>query len=128
VILWDPSPPLIAGEADLECWVQLWASQYKQDVYILECVWKRAMKVTKEQEHLPYEESLRELRLFIQPGEEKAQGELSNAFTYLMGGSKEQGARLFSVVSSSRARGNGHELKHRSCAPTWTRSSTAYCR
>ena len=48
-----------------------------------------------------------------QPGEEKAQGHLTHVYKYLMGGSKEDGARLFSVVLGDRTRGNGHNLKHR---------------
>ena len=40
-------------------------------------------------------------------------GDLCNIYKYLMIGSKEDGARRFSVVSSDRTRGNGHKRKHR---------------
>lgn len=40
----------------------------------------------------------------IQPGEEKVQGDLISMCKYLMGGPKEQRARLFSMVPSDRTR------------------------
>lgn len=50
----------------------------------------------------------------IQPGEEKAQRDPINMCNkHLMGVSKEDGARLFPVVSSERRRGKGHDLKCR---------------
>ena len=49
----------------------------------------------------------------MQPGEEKAQGDLIKVYKYLKGGCKENRARIFSVVPSGRTRSNGHKLKHR---------------
>ena len=46
-----------------------------------------------------------------QPGEEKAQEDLINAYKYMNGGSKEDGPRLFSVVSSDRLGGTGNCLE-----------------
>ena len=46
----------------------------------------------------------------VQPGEEKAQGDLIHVHKHLIGGNEEEGSRLFSVVSSDRTRGNAHTL------------------
>ena len=61
--------------------------------------------------HLTYKERLRARS--IQPGEEKAQGDLINVYKPLMGGFKEDGDRPFSVMFSGRTRGDQHIPKHR---------------
>lgn len=48
----------------------------------------------------------------VQPGEGKAQGDLTCVYKYLKGEWKEEESRLLSVVPSDRTRDNGHKWKH----------------
>jgi len=68
------------------------------------------MKTVKGLEHLTCRQA--EKAGPIKAGAVKAQGDLNNVFEYLMGGVKNDGARLFSVVPSDRT-DNGHKLKYR---------------
>jgi len=87
---------------------RFWAPQYRRDVDMLERVQQRVMEMIKHLEHLSYKEILKGLGRFSL---DKAQGDLSSMYKYLMEGSKEVGVRLFSMEPDDRTRDNGHELK-----------------
>ena len=48
----------------LEYCVQIWGSQYKKNVQLLEWVQRRAMRMVRELEHLSHEDCLKDLSLF----------------------------------------------------------------
>ncbi|KFW10886.1 hypothetical protein N327_07247, partial [Fulmarus glacialis] len=90
----------------LEYCVQLWVPQRKKDMDLLEQVQRRATKMIRRLEHLPYEDRLRELGLF---SVETAL--LIAAFQYLKGPYRKGGEGLFIRECSDRTRGSDFKVK-----------------
>jgi len=68
----------------LKSCIQLWNPQHRKDMDLLEQVQRKATKIIKELEHLPYEEKLRELWVFSLE-KRRPQGDLIATFQYLKG-------------------------------------------
>ena len=49
----------------------------------------------------------------LEPGVEKAKGDLITVYKYLKYRSQVSGSRLFSAVCSNRTRGSGEKLEHK---------------
>ena len=77
---------------------------------LLERVQWRTMKMIRRLEHLPCEDRLRELGLFIRE-KRRLRGDLIAAFQYLKGAYKQEGSQLFERDDNGRTRGNGFKLK-----------------
>ncbi|KAJ7423477.1 hypothetical protein WISP_33736 [Willisornis vidua] len=93
----------------LECCIQLWGPQLREDTDLFEQVQRRATKMIKGLEHLSYGDRLRELGLFSLE-KRRLWGDLIVAFHYVEGGCKKGGERLFTKACSGCTRGNGFKL------------------
>ena len=90
--------------------LQFWGLQHKKDMELMEQVQRRATKMIRGLEHLPYEHRLRELGLFSLE-KIRLQGYLIAAFQYLKGAYRKAGEGLFIRACSNRTRGNGLKLE-----------------
>ncbi|GAB0181754.1 mitochondrial enolase superfamily member 1 [Grus japonensis] len=94
----------------LEYCVQLWGSQYRRDMELLESVQRRATKKIGGLEHLSYEDRLRESGLFSLE-KRRFWGDLIAAYQYLKWAYRKAGEGRFMRECSDRTRGNGFKLK-----------------
>lgn len=102
----DLSLRLSTGEtASGVCCVQLCISQCRTGIG------GRQRKGPRDEECRSYKEKLRELGCSAWKREDSVRN-LFNMNNYLKAGSKEDRARLFSVVLSDKARGSGCKMKH----------------
>ena len=76
----------------------------------MEQVQRRATKMIRGLEHLPYGDRLRELGL-CSLKKKRLWGDLAVAFQYLKGASRKAGEGLLIRTGSNRMRGNGFKLE-----------------
>jgi len=94
----------------LEYCIQLWSSQHKQDMELLERVQRRATKKIQGMEHFSYEVRLRELVLF-RLEKKRLRGHLIAALQCMKGAYRTDGENIFSRACCNRKWSNGFKLR-----------------
>ena len=95
------------GQPHLQCWGQLWVSQYQKDIKLLESIQRRATEMVNGLEGKPHEEQLRSLGLLSL---EETEGRAHCSYNFPTKESGEAGTDLFSVVTNDRTQGKGLKL------------------
>ncbi|CAM4560969.1 unnamed protein product [Lepidochelys olivacea] len=93
----------------LEYFVQFWSPMFKKDEFKLEQVQRRATRMIRGMENLPYERRLKELGLFSLT-KRRLRGDRIVLYKYIRGTNTGEGEELFKLRTNVDTRTNGYKL------------------